>query len=418
MHAPGVGKVYLVGAGPGAAGLITVRARRLLERADAVVYDRLLSPRLLAWTRPDCRCIYVGKQASLHTLPQPEIQRLLIDLAMQGLTVVRLKGGDPFVFGRGGEEALALSAAGIDWEVVPGVTSAVSVPAYAGIPVTHRHRARGFVVETGHRGEPQRGESQCGAPRPVPGDEAAVSLAESATDASADPTLTQVVLMGVGHLAERVAHWRRQGWPEDTPVAVVSWGTRAWQQVIETTLSDVVDEVRRKGIGAPAVIVLGATVDLRAQLSWVEKLPLFGRRLLVVAETRAEATARADELEDLGAEVYEVSLQHLPAQPSTVMGDGQRKEGAEVQHGVWEAVAREVAEHPFDAIWMESAACGPALHMLGERVQGVPRLAMRRHEVWSDTSGRPIAVCENGLAVAEFLQAKGVVGGRANHVDS
>ncbi|WP_067935366.1 uroporphyrinogen-III C-methyltransferase [Alicyclobacillus kakegawensis] len=381
------GKVYLVGAGPGAAGLLTVRARRLLARADAVVYDRLLSPRLLAWTRPDCRCIYVGKQASLHTLPQADIQRLLIALAKAGATVVRLKGGDPFVFGRGGEEALALSAAGVDWELVPGVTSAVSVPAYAGIPVTHRRVSAGFTVETGHRGDPAEGTA-CAAPDGAP---------PSPFDH------TRVALMGVGHLSQLVENWLGAGWPANTRVAVVSWGTRAQQQVVDGTLADIVDQVRAAGLGAPAVVVAGETVGLRSRLAWAERLPLFGRRLLVMAETRELATDCADDLEDLGAEVYEASLEHVP----TSVAEDALAKGEAATHGLWEALRRETAEWALDAVWVESSRCLRALQAMGIPVTGVPVLWMRPAAGEDETSGPLQPVLEDAQKVAEFLVRSG-----------
>ncbi|WP_067925277.1 uroporphyrinogen-III C-methyltransferase [Alicyclobacillus shizuokensis] len=418
MGAEGAGKVYLVGAGPGAAGLLTVRARRLLAKADAVVYDRLLSPRLLAWTRSDCRCIYVGKRASLHTLPQADIQRLLIGLAKAGATVVRLKGGDPFVFGRGGEEALALSAAGIDWELVPGVTSAVSVPAYAGIPVTHRRVSAGFTVETGHRGNPAEGNT-CAAP-------------DSASPSPLDHT--RVVLMGVGHLPQLVENWLGAGWPAHTRVAVVGWGTRAQQRVVDGTLVDIVDKVRVARVGAPAVIVVGDTVGLRSQLAWAERLPLFGRRLLVMAETRELATDRADELEDLGAEVYEVSLEHVSSQrlpangccgdvssgrevesagpPAGAFVDGSAQGEAAV-HGVWEALRRETAEYPLDAVWVESTRCLCALQAMGIPVAGVPVLWMRPATGDDETSGPVQPVLADAQKVAQFLAYSGQPTGAA-----
>jgi uroporphyrinogen III methyltransferase/synthase len=313
----GRGKVYLVGAGPGHPGLITVRGRQLLAEADAVVYDRLLSPRLLAAVRLDCTCFYVGKQACAHTLRQSEINQLLIDLALAGKTVVRLKGGDPFVFGRGGEEAEALTAAGIEWEVVPGITSAVAVPAFAGIPLTHREVSPGFTVATGHRdsrrwkGAAAASDTGNRASQPVTKGPASTPTPDSEDWTPRTPAeRTLVVLMGIGHLAELVQAWLDQGWPASTPVAIVRWGTRAAQQTLVGTLATIVEQATAAHLRPPAVIVLGEVVRLRDNLAWFERRPLAGRRILVAAETADEASRRADELQELGAEVYEVSLEH------------------------------------------------------------------------------------------------------------
>jgi uroporphyrin-III C-methyltransferase len=244
------GIVYLVGAGPGDPELITVRGLKCLQRADVVVYDRLANRALLDYAPPGAELIDVGKEADRHTLPQAEINRLLVERGRAGKTVVRLKGGDPFVFGRGGEEALALVEAGVPFEVVPGVTSAIAAPAYAGIPVTHRGLAGGVTIVTGHRAD---------------------AVAEQETEwerlaaAQADGTL--VFLMGVGNLPAIVAALRRGGRPADTPVALIANGTCPDQCVVIGTLADIVE--RAAGvIRPPAVIVVGPVVTLSEKLAW------------------------------------------------------------------------------------------------------------------------------------------------------
>ncbi len=275
------GKVYLVGAGPGDPSLITLKGLWCLEQADVVVYDRLVSEYLLSRCRRDAELIYVGKASSRHTLAQKEINRLLVEKARAGLVVCRLKGGDPFVFGRGGEEAEELAAAGIPFEVVPGVTSAVAAPAYAGIPVTHRGFAPVFSVATGHR----RGD--CGAadePLPAP-----------------QPSGTAVFLMGYENLSAIVSNLLRGGWSADTPAALVHWGTRAEQETVMGSLKDIEERVRAAGVGPPSVLVVGRVVELRETLRWREKLPLFGKRILI---TRAleQAHAFARSILELGGE--------------------------------------------------------------------------------------------------------------------
>ncbi|GBD10997.1 Siroheme synthase [bacterium HR23] len=235
----GLGKVFLVGAGPGDPGLITVRGLRLLRTAEVVVYDRLVHPDLLEETPPTSLRIPVGKGPGEHPVPQEAINALLVHYARQGKRVVRLKGGDPFVFGRGGEEAEALAQAGIPFEVVPGVSSAIAVPASAGIPVTHRRYASGFRVLTGH-----------GA-----GAHLATSLQE-----------TVVVLMPVGSLPQVVERLRGQGWPEDAPVAFVENGTLPTQRTLVTTLGEAVATARTAGLRPPAVMVVGEVVRLRERL--------------------------------------------------------------------------------------------------------------------------------------------------------
>ena len=282
------GKVYLVGAGPGDPKLITVKGAELLSKADIVVNDRLANPRLLDYVNPNAEIIYAGKQSRNHFLPQDEIIRVIIDHAKQGKVVVRLKGGDPFVFGRGGEEAEALTEAGIEFEVVPGITSAIAVPAYAGIPVTSRTYAASFAVITGHE---------------APG--------KSSTDIKWDKISTGidtiVFLMGIENLENIVKNLVANGRSADTPVAVIQWGTYARQRTVVATLLDITDKCSEAGITAPAITIVGDVVKLRETVSWFEKKPLFGKRIIV---TRAEnqASALVESLENLGADVIEVPV--------------------------------------------------------------------------------------------------------------
>jgi uroporphyrin-III C-methyltransferase len=237
------GVVHLVGAGPGDPRLITVLGLDLLRRADVVVYDRLVSPDLVAEAKPEAERIFVGKEAGEHSCPQEEINDLLIHHARAGKRVVRLKGGDPFVFGRGGEEALACAEAGVPWEVVPGVTSALGVPARAGIPVTHREISGGFAVVTGHclEGDRQNWENL----------------------ARVD---TLVILMGLSRLPEIAARLLWNGRPADTPAAVIEQGTLPGERVVTGTLGTIVRDAARAGLRSPATVVVGEVVRLRSAL--------------------------------------------------------------------------------------------------------------------------------------------------------
>lgn len=266
-----LGVVYLVGAGPGDPDLITVKGLRLLRLADVVVYDRLANPLLLEEAQPDAELIYVGKEPTRHAMSQEQINAVLVDRGSRGLRVVRLKGGDPFVFGRGGEEGEALAAAGVRFEVVPGITSAIAVPAYAGIPVTHRDYTTTFTVITGHEDPTKE-----------------TSTVPWAALAAGGGTL--VFLMGVGSLAGIADRLIAAGRRPDTPVAVVEWGTMPQQRVVEAPLLTIAEAVRAAGVGAPAVTVVGAVAALRPTLSWLDKRPLAGKRVLV---TRAQEQASA-----------------------------------------------------------------------------------------------------------------------------
>ena len=250
------GKVYLIGAGPGDIGLITVKGLECLKKADVIVYDRLANPRLLSYKRNDCELIYVGKSPDRHTLTQDEINQVLVDEGLKGKNVVRLKGGDPYVFGRGGEEGEVLRAAGIEFEVVPGITSAISVPCYAGIPVTHRDFTSTFTVITGHE-DPTKEDSSINWPR-------------LATDPG-----TLIFLMGVGNLSKIVGQLTKYGKDPQTPIALIRWGTRPEQQVVTGTLANIIEEVAKAKLTSPAIIIVGKVVTLRDTLSWFEQKPLF-----------------------------------------------------------------------------------------------------------------------------------------------
>ena len=278
--------IYLVGSGPGDPGLFTVKGVECLRRADAVVYDRLAPEALLAYACLDAELIYVGKKPGEPTMPQEEICALLAELGRAGKTVVRLKGGDPYVFGRGGEEALELVRAGIPFEVVPGVTSGIAAPAYAGIPVTHRGVSTSVAFVTGHE-DPTKGEP----------DVDWKGLANGAE--------TLVLYMGVGRLAEIADELIAGGRDPETPVACIRWGTIPEQRTVTGTLENVAERVAEANLKPPAITVVGDVVALREEgLDWFERKPLFGRRV-VVTRARAQAGELSRELEALGADVFE-----------------------------------------------------------------------------------------------------------------
>ncbi len=288
MAAPRTGKVWLVGAGPGDPGLLTLRGRDVLARADAVVHDLLANPELLELAPAGARRINAGKRAGAHVLGQEETNALLVRLARAGKRVVRLKGGDPFVFGRGGEEALALAAAGVPFEVVPGVSSGVAAPAYAGIPITHRGLATAAVFVTG--------QERSGRP---------LRSATLARLAGLDATL--VFFMATGS-AERVAEGLiRAGKSGATPAACVTNGTLPGQRTVVAPLKDLPRRMREEGLGAPGLLVVGPVAGLRRSLAWFETRPLFGRRYLVT-RAREQGGRLAEELRALGADARELPL--------------------------------------------------------------------------------------------------------------
>jgi uroporphyrinogen III methyltransferase/synthase len=280
------GTVYLVGAGPGDAGLLTLRGAELLGRADVVVYDALVNPDLLRLAPKLAEIVYAGKRAKEHAIPQNELNHLLIRKAREGKCVVRLKGGDPYIFGRGGEEAEELAASGIPFEVVPGISSIVAGPNYAGIPLTHREHCSSFTVITGHE-DPTK-------------DETALDY-----DQLAKTPGTKVILMGVERIRQIADSLMERGMDRATPVGMVRWGTTGQQESIEATLGNIADVVAEKKFSAPAVTVIGDVVKLRGKLNWFENRALFGHRI-VVTRTREQASELSARLKDLGAEVLEV----------------------------------------------------------------------------------------------------------------
>lgn len=287
------GKVYLVGAGPGDPRLITLKGIECLREAEVVVYDHLASEELLSYLPEGAERIYAGKQGGLHALSQEEINALILQRAREGRVVVRLKGGDPFVFGRGGEEGEEIVDAGIALEVVPGVTSAVAVPAYAGIPLTHRDHTSTVAIITGHE-DPTKDASQ------IQWDKISTGIG------------TLVFLMGVSNLSHIAEQLIRHGRSPQTPAAVIRWGSTARQETVVGTLENIADRVRERKIAPPAITVVGEVVQLRQKLSWFEELPLFGKRI-VVTRSREQASEFARRLRRYGAEVLEVpSIQIVP----------------------------------------------------------------------------------------------------------
>ena len=283
--------------------MVTLRARELIGQADVLIYDYLCNPEMLQWARPGAEIVYAGKSGTTHTLPQEEINALLVKHAGEGKTVVRLKGGDPYVFGRGGEEAQALAQAGIAFEVVPGVTSAIAVPAYAGIPVTHRDFASTVTFVTGHE-DPAK--------------------AESGIEWKALAALrgTKVFLMGVKRLREIAQRLITEGADAETPAALIRWGTIGRQKSVEGTLATLADLVEKEGFMAPGIIVVGEVVKLRSELNWYEGLPLFGQRI-IVTRTRRQGSDLSRKLERLGADVLEIpTIRIVPRQLSPVQSHG------------------------------------------------------------------------------------------------
>jgi uroporphyrinogen III methyltransferase / synthase len=280
------GVVYLVGAGPGDPGLMTVRALELIGSADAIYHDRLIPPGALDGAPEDTELIYVGKAPGKPSVPQEEIGARLIEAAREGKSVVRLKGGDPFVFGRGGEEGEALREAGIEFEVVPGITAGVAATAYAGIPVTHRDDASAVAFVTGHE-DPEKDESALdwGALAHFPG--------------------TLVFYMGVKRLADNAAALIAAGRGANEPAAAIERGTMDGQRTLVATLGTLAEAVERDGVKAPALIVVGPVVGRREELAWLERRPLYGKRV-VVTRARAQASGLAARLRDLGAAVVEL----------------------------------------------------------------------------------------------------------------
>lgn len=280
------GICHLVGAGPGDPGLLTLRGKECLEAADVVVYDALSSPKLLEWVKPGAEKIYVGKRANQHAMTQDQINALIVERTQRGLRVVRLKGGDPMIFGRGGEEAAELADAGVTFEIVPGISSTIGGPAYAGIPVTHREHGSQLTLFTGHE-DPTK-------------DETSLDYAQLAKTPG-----TKVFVMGVSRLREICGALVAGGAEADTPISLTRWATTPQQRTIEGTLATIADIAEAENFGSPAVAVVGSVVKERHKIAWFEKRPLFGKRI-VVTRTREQAGGLSSALAELGADVVEL----------------------------------------------------------------------------------------------------------------
>ena len=277
--------VFLVGAGPGDPGMLTLRAKEIIESCDIMIYDYLANADFLKWCKPDCEILYVGKKGGDHTLPQDKINELIVDRARSGKIVCRLKGGDPYVFGRGGEEGEELVEAGIDFEVVPGITAGVAAAAYAGIPVTHRDHTTSVCFITGHE-DPTKEES---------GNNWSVYGQSNST---------LVFYMGVGNLPMIAENLMKNGRAADTPVALVRWGTRCNQTSFVSTLERVAKEAEERRWKAPSIIVVGGVCGLHDKLGWFEKRPMLGKGV-IVTRAREQASGLVKTLTDLGACVHE-----------------------------------------------------------------------------------------------------------------
>jgi uroporphyrinogen III methyltransferase/synthase len=280
-----VGKVYLVGSGPGDPKLISIKGMECIKEADVIVYDRLASPRLLDMAKSGAELIYVGKKAAQHMLEQDQINQLLVDKAKEGKIIARLKGGDPFIFGRGGEEAIILVENNIPFEIISGISSAYSVPAYAGIPVTHRGITSTVAFITGHE-DPTK-------------DETDIDWEKISTGVG-----TLVFLMGVHNLPKIVQQLLKYGRAENTPIALIRWGTLPKQEILVGTLKDIIEKIDKANFKPPAVIIVGDVINLRNKLKWFENKPLFGKHILVT-RSRSQASELADLLEKNGAEPIE-----------------------------------------------------------------------------------------------------------------
>ena len=347
------GFVSLVGAGPGDPGLLTVKAHALLGAADAVVYDALVNPRILrdGAVRADAEMHDVGKRGGSPSTPQDEITALLVRLAREGKRVVRLKGGDPFVFGRGSEEAQALGAAGVSFEIVPGVTAGVAAPAYAGIPVTHRGLASAVTFVTGHE-DPSKSES----------DVDWASLARSGG--------TLVLYMGVKRLPGIVAALSKAGLSGDTPAAIVEWGTWPRQRTVRASLADIVSAAREAKITAPSITIVGHVAKLRDEIAWFDRRPLSGRRI-IVTRARAQASELAARLTELGADVIEApAIDIVPADPAPIRVALERL--ADYQWALF--TSQNAVEIAWDAL---RAAGGDARQFAGVRVGAVGQATAR-----------------------------------------
>ena len=345
--------VYLVGAGPGDPGLLTVRARELLDACDAVVYDALANPELLGGRDPDRRrqpeLHFVGKRGGDGQSPrQEEINALLVRLGREGKRTVRLKGGDPLVFGRGSEEAQALAAAGVPFEIVPGVTAGIAAPAYAGIPVTHRGIATSVTFVTGHE-DPTKDEAQ------------------TDWEALARAGGTIVLYMGVKRLTSIAAALVAGGMPADTPAAAIQWGTYARQRTVTATVATLAERVTSERLAAPVITVIGPAVRLRDEIAWFDRRPLFGRRI-VVTRARPQAGALSERLRELGADVLEAAATRVEPLDPAPLREAIGRLGTAAGYG-WLIFTSQNAVHLF---WEQLRAAGrDARALAGSRVCAV-----------------------------------------------
>lgn len=291
------GRCYLVGGGPGDTGLVTLRAKELLQQADVVVYDSLVNEKVLEWVKDSAEIIYAGKRAGKHVLKQPDINALLISKCRENKVVVRLKGGDPFIFGRGGEEAEALAQAGIPYEVIPGITSGIAVPAYAGIPLTHREHSTSVTFVTGHECPKESGETDWAGLAALGG--------------------TLVIYMGVKNLPTIASSLIHHGMDKATPAAFIQWGCDPRQKCIRATLSTLPARVLESGLGAPAIIVVGQVAALHDTIPWFSRKPLLGKKILIT-RTRAQNSQLRALLEEQGALVEEMPLIQISRFPFSI----------------------------------------------------------------------------------------------------
>ena len=294
------GIIYLIGAGPGDPGLLTIKAMECIKNADVIVYDYLAASYLLKYAKDNAEIIYVGKKGGHHTLAQDKINSLLVTKGLQGLNVVRLKGGDPFVFGRGGEEAEILCSKKIPFEIVPGVTSAIAAPAYAGIPVTHRKYTSSISIVTGH-------------------EDILKQKTNIQWDLLARGKNTLVFLMGVKNLSNIIDNLIKNGKSANTPIALIRWGTTLKQKTITGTLENIVEKTRQAQIKPPAVIIIGEVVSLRNKMKWFESRPLFGKKI-IVTRARNQASDLVIKLENLGGQCIEIpTIKIIPPKDETLL---------------------------------------------------------------------------------------------------
>ncbi len=406
------GKVYLVGAGPGDPELITLKAVRCLAEADVVIYDRLVGHRLLEGVPAKAELIYVGKKAGYHTLKQPEINQLLVNKAKEGKIVVRLKGGDPFLLGRGGEEAEALADDNIPFEVVPGITSATAVPAYAGIPVTHRSFASSLAIITGHE-DPTKGD-------------ASIAWDKLATGAD-----TLVFLMGMGNLAQIAEELVRNGRPPSTPVAIIREGTTPRQQTLVGTIADIAAKATKSGIESPALIVVGDVVRLRKRLRWFDNQPLFGKRVLVT-RTRKQASVLSRLLARYGALAVELPTIEIEVIPDNKELDRAiarlsdyswliftSANGVEIFFGRLRALGRDargLGKTRLCAIGPATAAALERFGLIADRIPVEYVSAAIAESLQGDVSGKRVLLPRAAGATPELVNGLGQLGAEVDEI--